>query len=104
MNRLGEVDGVFTRDDVLRLRHGCRVVLEQLCASQRGRAGRADLGFSSANRAQQKREARCRYHVKADFFSLLSIPLSARRFRNILRVQMANSLQKNPILCADEGF
>jgi hypothetical protein len=40
----------------------------------------------------------------ADFFSLLSIPLSARRFRNILRVQMANSLQKNPILCADEGF
>ena len=45
MNRLGEVDGVFTRNDVLRLRHGCRVVLEQLCASQRGRTRRADLGF-----------------------------------------------------------
>jgi hypothetical protein len=59
MNRLGEVDGVFTRNDVLRLRHGCRVVLEQLCASQRGRTRRADLGFLR-NRAKKRERASLR--------------------------------------------
>jgi hypothetical protein len=100
MNRLGEVDGVFTRNDVLRLRHGCRVVLEQLCASQRGRTRRGGPRFSSMKSRNKTREREfARSEVRASRsaglgFWLFSIDSDGGILRNS---QYSNSLQKRII-------